>query len=59
MHPKPIKTERRLEPRTEANAPLGILCTDSEGKETRFQARLIDISLKGAKMSVPQNYRGT
>jgi hypothetical protein len=54
MHPKTIKSERRLEPRTEADAPLGILCTDREGKETRFQARLVDISLTGAKMKVPQ-----
>jgi hypothetical protein len=54
MHPKPIKGERRLEPRTEASAPLGILCTDREGKETRYQARLVDISLTGAKMKVPQ-----
>jgi hypothetical protein len=37
MHPKPIKTERKLEPRTEANASLGILCTNSEGHETRFR----------------------
>jgi PilZ domain len=54
MHPEPIKSERRLEPRTEADAPLGILCTNGEGQETRFQARLVDISLRGAKMRVPQ-----
>ena len=54
MHPKLTKGERRLEPRTEADASLGILCTNGEGKETRFQARLVNISLTGAKMSVPQ-----
>ena len=54
MHPKPLRTERRLEPRAEASAPLGILCTNSEGEETRFQARLVDISLKGAKMRIPR-----
>jgi hypothetical protein len=54
MHPKPTNSERRLEPRTQANASLGILCTNSEGDETRFQARLVDISLRGAKMRVPQ-----
>jgi hypothetical protein len=54
MLPRPIKQERRLESRTETDASLGILCTDSDGKETRYQARLIDISLKGAKMRVPE-----
>jgi len=54
MLPKSIKTDRRMEPRTEITASLGILCTDSEGRETRLQARLVDISLKGAKMRVPQ-----
>ena len=54
MHPKTIKVERRLEPRIEASAPLGILCTNSDGHETRFQARLVDISLKGARMKVPE-----
>jgi len=54
MHAKPIKRERRLEPRTKVSAPLGILCTNGEGQETRFEARLVDISLSGAKIKVPQ-----
>src|ERR1700693_5884965 len=58
MHPKPFKSERRQEPRTEANAPLGILCTNGEGQETRFQARLVDISLTGATMRGPQRLPG-
>jgi PilZ domain len=54
VRPHTIKSERRREPRDEVNVPLGILCTDSEGRESRFQARLADISLRGAKMRVPQ-----
>ncbi len=54
MHSTKTRSERRKEPRDEVNASLGILCTDSEGRETRFQARLVDISVKGARMSVPQ-----
>ena len=48
------KGERRREPRDEVNVPLGILCMDGEGRETRYQARLVDISRKGVKMMVPQ-----
>ena len=60
MHPKLMKSERRLLRRAEVNASLGILCTNGEGQETRLQARLVDISLKGAKMRVPQKLpRGT
>jgi PilZ domain len=50
----PNRAERRREKRDPVNAPLGILCTDSDGRETRLQARLADISLRGAKMTVPQ-----
>jgi hypothetical protein len=52
MRPKPLKSERRREPREAVNVPLAILCTNSEGQETRLQAKLVDISVKGAKMTV-------
>ncbi len=52
--PNLLKHERRREPRDEVNASLGILCTDNEGRETRLQAHLVDISLRGAKMTVAQ-----
>jgi hypothetical protein len=51
---RPKKSERRRESRDQVSAPLGILCMDGDGQETRFQARLVDISLKGARMTVPQ-----
>src|SRR5271170_648953 len=49
-----VKNERRRQPRDEVDASVGILCSDGDGQETRYQARLADISLNGAKMSVPQ-----
>lgn len=52
--PNLTKCERRKEPRDGVSASLGILCTDDEGRETRLQARLVDISLRGAKMTVSQ-----
>jgi hypothetical protein len=52
--PNLLKSERRREPRDDVHASLGILCTDNEGRETRIQARLVGISLRGAKMTVPQ-----
>jgi len=54
MRPNTIRSERRRQPREEVDAFLGILCTDGEGHGTQLQARLVDISLKGAKMRVPQ-----
>ena len=53
MRPSPLHSDRRRELRASLNAPLAILCTDSEGRETRLQARIIDISGTGAKMIVP------
>jgi|SRR5580700_3627365 hypothetical protein len=54
MRPNTIKTERRRQRRDEVDAHLGILCTDAEGQGTQLQARLVDISLNGAKMRVSQ-----
>lgn len=48
------KSERRREDRDPLSVPLSILCTDQEGRETMMHARLIDISIKGARMSVLQ-----
>jgi len=53
MRPKVVKSERRREVRDEVHASLAILCTNGEGKETRLQAKLVDISVKGARMKVP------
>lgn len=54
------KSNRRREDRVTVNAPLAILCTDEEGRETRVRAHLIDISVKGARMRVPLRLpRGT
>jgi hypothetical protein len=54
MRPNTIKSERRRQRRDEVDAFLGILCTDGEGQGTQLQARLVNISLKGAKMRVPK-----
>src|SRR5580692_4927602 len=53
MRPDTMKSERRREVRASLNAPLAILCTDSEGRETRLQAHIVDISATGAKLRVP------
>jgi len=53
MGPETSKSERRREVRANLNAPLAILCTDGEGRETRLQAHIIDISVTGAKLRVP------
>jgi hypothetical protein len=48
------KGERRRQPRDPVSVPLSILCTDLEGRETAMYAQLLDISVSGARMSVPQ-----
>jgi hypothetical protein len=48
------KTDHRREERDPVNISLSILCTDQEGRETVQHARLVDISLSGARLSVLQ-----
>jgi hypothetical protein len=46
--------ERRREGRDPLTAALSILCSDPEGRETVMHAKLLDISVSGARMSVMQ-----
>ena len=48
------KSERRREARDPISISLSILCTDEGGRETVMHARLVDISLTGARLYVPQ-----
>lgn len=48
------KTDRRRQVREPISAPLSILCTDQDGRETVMHAQLVDISLSGARLSIPQ-----
>jgi hypothetical protein len=48
------KTERRRQPRDPFAATLSILSTDYEGRETVLHARLLDISVSGARLSILQ-----
>jgi hypothetical protein len=45
-------SERRREARDPLSAPLSILCYDPDGRETVMHAKLVDISISGARMSV-------
>jgi hypothetical protein len=54
MRSSKMNSERRREPRDEVSAPVAILWMDIEGREARLQAHLVDISVRGAKMRVPQ-----
>jgi len=45
-------SERRREARDPLSAPISILCNDPDGRETVMHAKLIDISISGARMSV-------
>jgi hypothetical protein len=47
------KNQRREE-RDPISMPVPILCTDQEGRETVQHAQLVDISLSGARLSIPQ-----
>jgi hypothetical protein len=47
------KNQRREE-RDPISMALSILCTDQEGRESVLHARLVDISVKGARLSVIQ-----
>ena len=47
------KTERRRQPRKPVRAMVPILCQDEDGHESRFQARLVDISPSGVKLWLP------
>jgi hypothetical protein len=48
------KIGRRREARDPISISLRILCTDQEGRETLMHARLVDISLTGARLCVLQ-----
>jgi hypothetical protein len=48
------KGNRRREERDPISITLPILCTDQEGRETVMHARLVDISVSGARFSVLQ-----
>ena len=48
------KTDRRREARDPISISLSILCTDLEGRETVMHARLVEISLSGARLCVFQ-----
>ena len=48
------RTDRRREARDPISISLLILCTDQEGRETVMHARLVDISLSGARLCVLQ-----
>jgi hypothetical protein len=48
------KADRRREPRDPLSGSLSILCTDQEGRETVMHAQLLDISVSGARLSIPQ-----
>jgi PilZ domain len=47
------KTERRRQARKPVRAMVPILCQDEDGRESRFQARLVDISPSGVKLWLP------
>jgi hypothetical protein len=47
------KTERRRQARDPLSVPLSILSTDHEGRETVLHAQLLDISVSGARLSIP------
>jgi hypothetical protein len=46
------RTDRRREARDPISIALPILCTDHEGRDTVMHARLVDISLSGARLCV-------
>jgi hypothetical protein len=48
------KAERRRQPRDPLSIALSILCTDQEGRETVMHAKLLDISVSGARLSILQ-----
>ncbi len=48
------KADRRREPRDPLSGSLSILCTDQEGREAVMHAQLLDISVSGARLSIPQ-----
>ncbi|HXP88806.1 MAG TPA: PilZ domain-containing protein [Bryobacteraceae bacterium] len=48
------KADRRRQPRDPLSVALSILCTDHEGRETVMHAKLLDISVSGARLSILQ-----
>lgn len=51
-HSNSNQTDRRREQRVAVDATVAILCSDRQGRESRLDAQLIEISVKGARMRV-------
>jgi hypothetical protein len=49
----PRKTERRRYSRKPVGGTVSILCQDDDGHESLYQARLLDVSVSGAKLWLP------
>ena len=47
------KTERRRQSRKAVNGMVAILCESEEGHESRYQARIVDVSVSGVKLWLP------
>ena len=53
VHSNSNQTDRRREQRVAVDTPVAILCSDRQGRESRLEAQLIEISVRGARMRVP------